>query len=532
MKSYISFFYFLFVFSFSFGQYGDLGIRQKFDQVYQDIYLSSQFSWTANGLYYGTESSTESNQNNLGSYRAQSLDALLVMYEATCDTTYLMEFMRLTTEIMNARADKVSPQFSSSPYWFKDKVVWHGRILMPLSKYVYLTSSQWQSLWNVSIDPNVYGGKSTIGEFSNWVNQNNIEVMDFLLGRYWNSSTKCMCKPSESEPGPTISQPCNNTVSELNFQTPFGCALIYMYLKNSSRTDYGVKAVNMAQAHLISNGGIYTYNSYHKAYTWMHNGWKESGGYKEDIAHGGTDILFPILYNKFRDRFSSITSGMYFEDYQMVRLKNTFSRLVYNYGFHSNINYYHDINKAFNANVDSSNTGQYPGENNQNIQTNLQLNSITWVDLYKFDNTSGSYGYNVYDILMNFYDYKVKNLASSNFWGIKIKGLADLVAANYSSENINSGCYTKSSSLNNDDLNIKEEDLPKIIYHSDLKNLSFSTNQENEKSKMTVYSSSGRLVANLDNSDQSIDMNKFSAGIYIVNLITENKIETKKIIVH
>lgn len=454
--------------------FGDLDIKAKFDQVYNDIYANnSQYAWTAAGLYDSDPAVSIQHQNNLGSQRSGVLSALLVMYEATRCIDYLDKFMYLAKDILAARADKVSPQQSSAPYWFKDQVSWHGRILNPLSRFVYIVNST-PSLVTHPINSANFPGNSTMGDYAVEVNKNNIEVMDFILdgtigsggisNHFWDyDEYVCIGKPvPPANSGAEIFQAPYDTQG-LNQQVPYGCALINMYLTNwSTRTDYGVKAVQMAQAHLISGlypsfpnvfTGIYWYDAAEESYSWGARGWGgENPAYfvpptpeqyrTEDIAHGGVSMEFPLLYNKHQAIFSSITSGLYFEDYQLARFNNTFSRKIYNHASHATINTEHDNGTAFNSNVYGGNCCYYhfyqanTGQNAPWTQELLQPNALSWIPLYKFDNINNSHAEDVYDILMNYYEYKAQYLPSSSYWGFKIKSLADMCAANYEREGI------------------------------------------------------------------------------------------------
>jgi hypothetical protein len=438
--------------------YGDLHIETRFDQVYNTIYgpiyniavttndvnQEGSLQWDKNILYTDTET-----QNVLGSYRSGSLEALLRMYETTCNIKYIWEFMEQANEIYNIRRDRMGGA-STSHYWFYTKVAWHGRILAPLAHFVQLVKNE-SNLNNVTIPlahrPN-FNNKTTIGQFADMINTNNIEVMTYLLStkNLWRGADECMCKVNN------IDDPCTTlmgdgkrkNVYELNMQAPFGCALIYMYLVNGNTSNtYGSKAVEMARAYLTSRGGILGYNSAAKAYTWYHDGWQEARHHlwgdnfgpwsnwyldtehEEDTGHGSIDISFPILYNKYYSNITgTITGNQYFEDYQMVRFKNTFSQLIFS-----------NASAPFNCTVFGDCAGQVP---EVETTSDVQMNAKSWIDLYKYDFVTNSEPNKVYEILMNYYISTESTLfvTPANYAGDCIVGLAGLCQANRDVEHV------------------------------------------------------------------------------------------------
>ncbi|HRP52805.1 MAG TPA: T9SS type A sorting domain-containing protein [Fluviicola sp.] len=165
--------------------------------------------------------------------------------------------------------------------------------------------------------------------------------------------------------------------------------------------------------------------------------------YKEDIGHGAFDIMFPILYNKYYSTFYPyVTGGKYFEDYQMVRFRNTLTKSIYNPNHFSTCT---SLQPTFNCNVTGTCTGHYYGDNVSspapNEYMNYQSNAKNWTGLYVFDNVAGAApGSSVYSILMNYY-INVESclpITQNNYSGVSIVGLADLVVANYEKEGI--GC--------------------------------------------------------------------------------------------
>ncbi|WP_459213079.1 T9SS type A sorting domain-containing protein [Aquimarina rhabdastrellae] len=524
-------------------QFGDLKIKERFDLVYRHLYDDpSKYIWNAQGLYSSNSSVSLAHQNVLGSSRSGSLIALLVMYEATCDQDYLLEFMSHATKIMNARADKVG--YSTLPYWFKDQVPWHGRILLPLSKFVHIVYDRHATLYNQAIvNPHNFGGHNTIGKFADWVNQSNKEVMDYLLSRHWRANDECMCRPSKVWDYCTNSQSSTSkSISELNYQAPYGSALIYMYLANYNRLDYGVKAVEMARAYLTTRNGILSYNGTHNAYYWYHDGWQQQKKWwqnnsswerkkehKEDLGHGGWDIMFPILFNQHFDHFyPRITGGRYFEDYQMVRFKNMFSRLVFNYDEYPPLTY---ANKTtFSCTVDGSCYGYYNASNFP--QSAMQSRAKLFTELYLYDNVSGSIGDDVYEIMMRYYtaEEDVAPIDDNNYGGLLIKGLADMVAANYKKAGINSGC-----SANRATAAIQEtkESLTASIFPNPAKhNISIQTNKQKSSSiQVSIHHLLTGKLALSTQQVQNINIANLPAGIYLVKIIQDKETVHKQLII-
>jgi hypothetical protein len=531
--------------------YGDLGIKQRFDNVYNvmygpiynpaistnDVNAQGYQTWNKSQLY-----SSIASEEELGSNRSGSLEALLVMYEATCDIKYLWEFMEQTTIIVQNRADKVTPQQSGSPYWFRELVTYHGRLLSPFAKFVYLIKSeQLENTIILKSQRGNFANHGSFGQFADWLNTSNKEVMDFLMGRLWRSNNECMCKPYDSSFGdgiPNISRVCNagqmdsqssKKIMELNFQAPYGCALIYMYLANPTRMDYGDKAVQMARAYLTSKGGILTYHQ-SNAYSWYHDGWQ--GGYnaqlqwvfskvfREDIGHGGFDIMFPILYNKFYSKITGpITTEQYFEDYQMVRFKNTFSGFI----FGSNVPQSYLPQTTFSCSVYNTCNDTYG-----TVQSDYQSNAKLWMDLYKFDNTAGSYGPKVYDILMQYYQNVECTCAINNlnYGGINIKGLADMCAANYKMEGLNTGCYTKSTHTTRE----SEAAFSVSIAPNPTNDFIVITSNVNIK-EVKIYDLNGTLLMTSVNAE-NISLRGLSDGVYMVKIYSEvGVVNTQRLVV-
>jgi hypothetical protein len=520
-----------------FAQFGDLQINLRFDNVYSEIYgqiynINSnnnnifdqgQLTWDKSKLYeqgtyeLGYSQASIETQNRIGSERSSSLEALLRMYESTCDMKYIWEFMEQSSQIISCRADKVSPQQSSAPYLFTVRVPWHGRILFPLAHFVYLVQNK--NLSSISIPVNHrsnFLNKQTIGQFSNYVNTQNREMMDSLLTKYWRNNDECMCKPkSISEPSSCKTKIGPDAISDLNFQAPYGCALIYMYLANTNEISYGVKVVEMARAYLFSNGTVltpYTIGGY-TSYGWSHTGWQKNkkgqlrNEYFEDIAHGAHDIIFPILYNKFYYNFYPyVTGGQYFEDYQLVRFRNTFIRNISN----SISSTCSNLQQSFNCNVVGTCFGHYGSQS----YLSYQMNAKNWMGLYVYDNVPGAIpGNSIYSILMNYY-ITTENcipINQNNYSGISIIGLADMVVANREKEGL--GCIQIGIPNNPSS---KPESSSSIFPNPSKESISVSSNFEIKL--ISIYDLEGKLILSVNNNYNNILVSHLKEGVYIVNI--------------
>lgn len=515
-------------------QFGDLHIENRFDAVYTELYgpiyniNSSTNNINAQGSISYNKATIYSNTNDevtLGSLRTGSLEALLRMYEATCNEKYIWEFMEQANQIVAIRADKITPQQSGWPYWFKNYVYMHGRLLTAFTHFVHLVKSR-PNLQSASIPlshrPN-FGNFTTIGAFSDNLNTINRQTMDFLMTRYWKTSgDDCMCKPS------TISATCYNApaglnVMELNMQAPFGCALLYLYLANPGEVSYAVKTVQMARAYLFSQGNVLGYNSTYNAYVWHHDGWqKNSSGsltnvFYEDIGHGGLDIMFPLLYNQYYDNFySSITAGQYFEDYQMARFRNTFTKIIYNGSIPTSC----IPGNTFDCNVYGTCSGHYGSTS----MADYQMNGKNWTMLYKFDNVSGSQpGSTVYSIMMNYY-ITVEScipINSSNYGGIGIQGLADMAYANRQMEDL-IFCPSSLAPPSPTTLSTENFELKNPISESFVVPIGISD--------IRIYDMNGKEQA-INRDQQTVFVKNLADGYYILLLKTSEQTIRKRIII-
>lgn len=509
-------------------------LLDKFEEyVYQNEKRLTD-TWNPELMYSQNRCISDAQQANYGSTCSGVLDALIVMYETTCNIEYLERFMKISANFLEARADRISPKISSAPYWFRDYVYLHPRILSSCSKFVYMVRKDWQTLYNLPIaNPAEFGGNNTFGEFADWLNTGNIEMMDYMLANFWRNNEDCMGKPGYTDcnspysNNPPIFQSSyakssTNTskrIMEMNMQMPWGYSLIYMYMANQNRTDYGVKALSMVKAIFKNYNGenILRYVSGTKSYEWYHDGWQQTKGAsqsvwsltnntKEDIGHAAYFLKFAEAYNQFKNNFSAISSNYaYFEWYHMARLRNTFTRKVYR-GISNYSGYYNQ--GIFNSNV----FGQIPDASN--------ITPFVWSSLYKYDNTSISTGTNdVYDILLDHYEYQlsINDFEQSWYNGVHIWGFADFIAAYYDKHNISIGCKVQSpkSSLNDnlgDHLSSSFE--IKIYPNPSVDHINIEGDFE-EGTTVKFYSTDGKMV--LDTYyKELIEIAELKEGVYVV----------------
>lgn len=555
-KLFIAFFFIQFT---GFCQYGDLGIKQRFDNVYANLYgpfynISSSTNnindqgvivWDKSKLYEQSggvfTQACDDSQDAIGSSRSGSLEALLRMYEVTCDMKYIWEFMEQATQIINMRADKLYPQQSGNPYLFVNVVPWHGRILFPLAHFAYLVNTTPLSGIQIPTAHRVnFNNHTTIGAFADAVNIQNIEMMHFLLERFWRRPSsivgpdECMCKPNyigDYCANGSMDNNSSKSISELNYQGPYGAALIYMYLRNPGYIPYlgktgveayAVKVVEMARAYLVTRNGILTYQSANNNYGWFHDGWqqkKENGVWvrsmvhTEDIGHGIWDLIFPILYNKFYSSFTGpITSGQYFENYQMVRFRNTFTKVIYNQYIAANCNVVNQ--NSFDCNVFGSCSGHYGSTDYHTYQ----MDAKSWTDLYIYDNVSGAQsGPTVYSIMMDYYINveSCKPIDRANYETAGILGLANMAVANYKMENIYcnaQGSNPRSATIGTTELTLSPNPSTGI----------FQVNTDMKVINVRVFDGAGRKLIDLDNKSE-VDASALSNGTYFVAIKLEDE---------
>lgn len=548
-------------------QFSNLDIQGRFDYIYDKLYkqpgpYGMRFEYNvfdpSDDLYLYSENS-QTAEANLGAYIGGSLEALLVMYEATGDKVYLDDFVKQAYDILKARADydrPGTPKVANSAFWFKDLVYLHGRILWPLAHFVYIVNSN-NTLYATQIDSSVIDKERlTYGALSDRVNTNNREVMNYMLDNFWRTDGACMCKPSGYVDSggdyiPAIFNSCKDSSSsweimEVNMQASFGCALIYMDLvnynvnsdkdktNNDNRGDnfYGGKAMEMARAYTEkvaprkcgNSPGIFDYKGDGDYYVWKHHGWKAHMEYLEDIGHGSLDLEFPILFNKHIEHINRNNGTKYFEDDFMVKLRNTFTMKIYNFTGAEDISTTYDNKTTFACTVNGHCATLYWDPCGCNTEC-MQYRAKNWMGLHKFDSMDEAKGESVYDVIMGFYDNVEQYLdfddpdkgeynLVKNYTGHLLKGLADLVAAQKSKDfqKLDSNYREEAESLN-----------IKIAHKDDYLNINI-LNETKDDIKVELYNLQGQLLMSETTKEHDVKFltNHLSTGVYIAKVSFEN----------
>ncbi|MBI4647699.1 MAG: T9SS type A sorting domain-containing protein [Bacteroidia bacterium] len=388
--------------------YHELKIKEHYDDIYIGAY---EFPPAVEGFV------TPINYDNLTAH-GTTLESMLIMYETTKDKAYLYKFIRYTKKILYLRG---------SDFYWSFGIHFNARLLWPMAHFVYLVKVYEPDLKTQSLNPHPAldlssNDYSTFEEFADWLSDRVKETLNAAEDDLWRDPYIFFGSLDDETLSLTNWNP-SISPAILNFQAPWGLTYIYMYLAEG----------------------------YNNSYWWYHKGWGEEIKKRltcswdkkrricskyiegiESIAYGSWDIMFPLLYNKYADNFNPhLTSGLYFEDYQMVRFRNTFTKNLYagSGNFHCAVD--GTDGPIFVINDIITCTDNY-----------LRSDCPAWMPLYKFDDI-GDGAYTVYEIIMNYYNNFLKNSSSSEVYSyfapMKYKGLTDIVSAQWNKEcpNIN-----------------------------------------------------------------------------------------------
>jgi len=456
-------------------QYQNYSLKEHFDYLYAEAYQDAQqhpYEGFENfqPIIDGDGNITRSSEAvNLSAIWCQALEGLLVMYETTDDKGYLYEFMKQATGIVLARRDHVFNQ-SYHPLWYRrtdyngnpdltsngTNTAFNGRILMILAHFNYIVQSDYNlimtdiKLYGNENRTELYHNHNTFGEYANWIESEVDETLKWAItfnpniggnGRYnywYEDGCGINIKGIPHDLG------CDQA-GEINFQAPWAVAFLYMYIADNHQFyNYGVKTVQMAQAMFSVSCNPATSRALqhetvngNNGYYWMHNPWRDwrpEGNFIEDIGHSTNDIIFPIVYNRYKSLIHNhVTTGQYFEAYHMVRFRNTLTQKLWDsdlQGFHTFIN-------GTSGTVPLANP-DYEGREFNHDKS--KSSALSYMPLYEFDEVSTNTPPNVYNILMDLYgnhfqsqtDYTDDILNN----GSTILGFANLVAAQWDKE-----CY-------------------------------------------------------------------------------------------
>ncbi len=440
--------------------YQELKIKEHYDDIYIGAYEYPPAIENFNDL------ATDADHASLGQWGAV-LESLLIMYENTGDKAYLYKFMDYVIKIHSLRWYSYYFIYPDDPD--SANINMNGRLLWPMAHFVYIIKvEKHDELYDLPIChqclANSTTSSTTFGEFADWLSDIVKERLNKAVDDLWRGSDVAFFKNRKKDDDNID----NDDAASLNFQAPWGLTLIYMYLAEGyNGDDYGVMALQMAQLYLLHYVDLFkdpdcedslaTSECFslpvlrwksNNSYWWYHSGWSVNKHYhlacifnepyrgrcsgytagKESLDYGTLDILFPLLYNKYADYFNPhLTSGLYFEDYQMVRFRNTFTKNLYAGAGN------------FNCAVDGTDGPIYEGDDIvTECPDNYKRTSCpAWMPLYKFDDI-GDGTHTVYEIIMDYYNNYLKNSTSDEvrkyFVTIQYKGLADIVSAQWDKE--------------------------------------------------------------------------------------------------
>ena len=391
------------------------------------------------------------------------LESYMKMYETTKDKAYLIKFIINSICMHENRQDVLGT--TNDPRWGYDPSMYQdGLIIWPMAHFVNQVIIEEPALYslplpqipNTKITSNAFGASfNTYGDFAQWLRVRTEQTLDWYtygnsnnsFANYWGDDTRCYL-PSNDH---------SDRAQSVNMQAGFACALFYFGLTDPN-TDYLHKAAQIA----IAYKGTYTEkhpgllgcltptsHTYpvldlqsNNSYVWKTNGWREitcsdynnGGNDYEDISHGVQTLIYPRAIN---NRLES-NSVVLFDDYDMIRFRNTFSFNVYA-GTSSGCPQFH-------PGVDGDDVINY--ESNFNGLDALKIRSLAWMPFYKYDSYSSTP--DVYDIVMNYYACDILNSISNVATGLDFYGLSEVVSAQWDKECVNLTLYNRDVTYDQD----------------------------------------------------------------------------------
>lgn len=419
-------------------------------------------------------------ETNLGSYRANALESTLRMYEHTNDKIYLYEALLEINDIIDSRLDLITQSYLPYPKWFafrsnfdtpnRNDDYWGnssftGRILLPLAHFVYIIYSQ-NNLYNTLLNLPTYTAYTTFGAYADWVKARLDESMNYAFN---NLALYSILNGEIVLDGFRFGE--DASIAQANYQGPFGSALVYYYLLTNSSivgshlaqqvynyyyktyadnfnycfegTDiFGnpdkipVDFCDIFDSSIYpdcANSGIIVYDQVNDAYTFAHNGWRETNNgealFIEDIGHAQYTLFFADIYNKFYSQLhSNITSNAYFDNANLFRFRNTLKKMKVNTS--SGIRFHNNLNGTdFLDPLSCDGAAPFSSSND----------AINYMFLNRFESTAND-GFNTYETLMTYLlnDMGVDNTIQSDekkVYGANMIGLADMVGAWMEKEN-------------------------------------------------------------------------------------------------
>jgi hypothetical protein len=444
-------------------------------------------------LHYGAKAPDVADGEIFGGYGDNysfRLESMIRMYETTGDKAYLITFVINAIEMQERRKDKLG--VTTKPVWaYKESVAdfnndnvnpnmyLDGLTIWPMAHFMDKVYRENRTeLFNLAI-PQIPNSKivsnsfgitfTTFGQFAIWLGARAEETLIFYTydtpqnnnTNFWGDNTRCY-----------TNKPDDDGTQILNQQAGFGAALFYLGLANPNQ-DYLDKAGYIGTAYK----GNYTSTSScpiflgtpiiltpvfqtlaNNSYVWPGTGWQplrcgscnagtlaqslssiQAYTDYEDISHARQSLLYPFAINNKL----SVNGTSLFNDYDMIKFRNTFA-----------LNIYAGVDNAscpqFHVAVDGDDYSKAGdcAEEFSGLNSKKQL-ALSYMPLYKYDSYKTE-GNDVYDIVMNYYNCDIANDVVKQKDGVVILGLAETVAAQWDKECVNVTMYNRDVTYNQD----------------------------------------------------------------------------------
>ncbi len=465
---------YLLLMSLTLAQFPNVKVKETYDDVFLATYNNPNFAPVALLEEFENTDIHTMSYLNMGSRWSGVLESLLRMYETTGDRAYIYKFILPMLKVQGAvrggsfTDGLVNLDDHQNQNSYSNQMYYNGRILWPMAHFVYLVKST--SLYNEPVMD--FGTANSYYQFLSYYHNFGANPTFGDISDYFEMLSKATLDNYSKwiDDNWGYKGDLDECPAQLNMEAPWGCALIYMYLANQGvRDDYGVKAVQMARMYLEKNdipyhphpGGctlieepycfedhfltcwdyrsVLYYNSSNASYYWFTDGWKGTESLKiktltdnkaEDVGHAIWSINFPLLYNKFHGSINPhITGNNYFDDYQMSRFRNAFTKNIWS-----------QPQQGFDSLVDGN--GPIRTFSSDPVGAN---ESMGWMALHKWDNNDDSPN-TVYEILMNYFQSNIQppnstintvNNLKDFFDAGRFMGLSDIVSAQWEKECFN-----------------------------------------------------------------------------------------------
>ncbi|MDR1112730.1 MAG: hypothetical protein LBL18_03075, partial [Bacteroidales bacterium] len=309
--------------------YASMPVKEEFDA----------YNIGVTNRYKPCDVAADSDYSVLGDGMAYVLDAYVTMYKTTKDKAYLYNFILQSLCMMDNRHDFDTSYPNNEPRWSWGKYIYQdGNIIGAMAYFTYFVRVEEPNLYYEGLYPfeklsdNMWNQTfTTFGQYADWLCLRVSETLDwFNTHSYWgNSGYK---RHPEKEP------------AEINQQAGMGRALLFIG-KAFSNTSYLSKAITILllykstvsfydACHVRSyDNPVFILNSSANAYWWYHSGWRvarecwNTESYEkyteflEDLSHGALTLSLVLDYYNCLGLFSTA---------DMVRFRNTFTKLLYN----------------------------------------------------------------------------------------------------------------------------------------------------------------------------------------------------------